>query len=84
VADPGGVGRAQCCQHLAADPGGLDRVQRAAVAEPVREAVARDQLHHQPGEGAFLVDDVMDRHDIRVADAGQRAGLAKHAFAQHA
>ncbi|GAA1404173.1 hypothetical protein GCM10009639_49860 [Kitasatospora putterlickiae] len=82
VLDAGRVRGAQRGEHTAADPGGLGDGERAA-GDPVGEAAAGDQFHDQPGVGVpGGVDDVVDHRDVRVLEAGERAGLAQHALAQ--
>ncbi len=81
VLDPGGVGGAQRGQHAPAEPGRLGRRHRAS-GQPVVQRAAGDQFHDQPGVRVLgQVDDVMDRHHVRVAEPGQRTGLAKHPLA---
>ncbi len=84
MADAGGVCGTQRGKDLAADAGGLLGLQPRPFLQPVRQAAAGHQFHHQPGVGTrTLLDDVMNGHHVRVADARQRAGLPQHPLPQH-
>ena len=79
VHDPFGVRRRQRRRQLPPDRD--DAIDRQALAlEPRGEALALDVLHHD--EGAVVVlDDVVDRRDVRVGDARRGARFVQDAEA---
>jgi hypothetical protein len=70
-----GVRGRQRVEHVGADPGGVLHRHRAVRLHRLAEGAAAQQLHDDPGP-VVLHDDVMQRHDARVAQLGHRLGLA--------
>lgn len=84
MADTCGVRGTQRGQDLSADAGGLLRFQPRPFVQSVRQAATGHQLHHQPGVRTLtLLDDVVDRHHVRIADPRQSTRLTQHTFPQH-
>ncbi|MDH6497143.1 hypothetical protein M2156_003362 [Streptomyces sp. SAI-149] len=77
---PRRVRGAQRAQQVGADPRGLGGVDRAVGGDPVGEGTAVDQLHDDV-RPFVLLDDVVDHHDVRVAQPGDGTGLAQGALA---
>lgn len=62
-------------QQSQADTGHFAGCERAAADEPVREGLAVDQLHDDPG-AAVLFDDIVHDDHVRVPDPRDGPGLA--------
>ncbi len=74
------VGGGEAGKHLASDLGHASLGHRA-VTELVRQGGARQVFHHEVVD-AVLVARVMDRHHVRVRQAGRSARLQLEAVAQ--
>jgi hypothetical protein len=71
----------QGVQHVEADPGGLDRHERAVLRDHLMQGAGGDVLHHDPRQ-VVGVHHVVDPHDVRVIQASGAPGLAERAIAQ--
>ena len=71
------VRRGQTVRHVAEDPQRLEARQRAA-REPLIEALARDQLHHQEAALAVRLEAV-ERRDVGMVERGEHARFALEA-----
>jgi hypothetical protein len=80
VQDARRVCRAQRAEHVPAHACGFRRREHT-VAEPPVQRHATDQLHDDPRvRRVRRLDDLVDRHDVRVLQPGERAGLAHDAL----
>ena len=75
VHDPAAVRGRQRARDFARDPPGLGDGERALAIEPLAQALALDQRHHDPRDARGLADAV-DGDDVRVAQLGGRLRLA--------
>ena len=78
VHDPGGVRLREPVRHLGADVEDAAGCERVALGHQLAQRLAVDELHHDVGQPGRLPD-VVDRHDVRVAERGRRARLLREA-----